>query len=34
VIENAAVRPPTHEPSVQENEIIRQALAHAGLLKA
>lgn len=33
VIENATVRPPTHEPSAQENEIIRQALAHAGLLK-
>jgi 4-hydroxy-tetrahydrodipicolinate synthase len=33
VLDNAHVRPPTHAPSVAENELIRQAVANAGLLK-
>jgi 4-hydroxy-tetrahydrodipicolinate synthase len=33
VLESAHVRPPTHAPSAAESEIIRQAVAQAGLLK-
>lgn len=34
VIANDHVRPPTHSPSAQELDVIRAALAQAGLLKA
>jgi 4-hydroxy-tetrahydrodipicolinate synthase len=34
VLASAHVRPPTHSPSVEENEVIRKAIANAGLLKA
>jgi len=34
VIANDHVRPPTHAPSAQELEVIKAALAQAGLLKA
>jgi 4-hydroxy-tetrahydrodipicolinate synthase len=33
VLESAHVRPPTHAPSAAENELIRLAVANAGLLK-
>ena len=33
VLESAHVRPPTHAPSAEENEVIRKAIANAGLLK-
>lgn len=32
VLESAQARPPTHAPSPEENEVIRQAVANAGLL--
>ncbi len=34
VLESAHVRPPTHAPSAEENDVIRKALANAGLLRA
>ncbi len=34
VLESAHVRPPTHAPSAEENDVIRKAIANAGLLKA
>ena len=33
VLASAHVRSPTHAPSVEENEVIRKAIANAGLLK-
>jgi hypothetical protein len=33
VLESAQARPPTHAPSPEENEVIRIAVANAGLLK-
>ena len=34
VLASAHVRPPTHAPSATENEVIRKAIANAGLLAA
>lgn len=34
VLASAHVRPPTHAPSAEENDVIRKALARAGLLKS
>ena len=34
VLASAHVRPPTHAPSEEENDVICKAIANAGLLKA
>ena len=33
IIDNATVRPPTHAPNTQEEQDIRAAVKHAGLLQ-